>query len=153
MFDSAKNTGRWVRGLVACVAAAAAPAMAAQSDVEIMATGTWYGEGSPVPDKPLQRFLATRKPDGSYVLQARLYEKGKPTVELRNVGLWGISNGLYFTVTTEVNGMRTDPKSVEVTNPYLVRSLTAEAFEYQHIPSGNLFRVVRVDPVTTRLPD
>jgi hypothetical protein len=32
-------------------------------------------------------------------------------------------------------------------------SLNATSFEYQHIPSKGIFRVIRVDPATARLPD
>lgn len=124
-----------------------------QAGQEKLAVGTWYGEYAPAPNQPLQRFIVTRLADGSFSLQARLYEKGKIVSDLRNRGLWGISNGMYFTVTTEVNGERTDFKNPGVTHPYLVRTLSQGEFEYQHIPSGNKFRVVRVDPATARLPD
>lgn len=131
-----------------CGAAAAAP-----SEQEALATGTWYGEFSAGPDQPLQRFLTTRSADGTFALVARLYDRGRSTSELRNKGLWGVSNGMYFTVTTEVDGKRTDPRTADLVNPYLVRSLVAGSFEYQHIPSGRIFRVMRVDPAMTRLPD
>jgi len=100
---------------------------------------------------PLQRFLTTRRSDGSFTLVARLYEPGKPPSELVNSGLWGVSNGLYFTVTTEVNGARTNTRSAETVNPYLVRELQGDSFVYQHVLSGNVFRVNRVSP-DTRLP-
>lgn len=138
---------------VLAVGLAAAVATATPSGQEAQATGTWYGEFSAGADQPLQRFLTTRSADGTYTLVARMYDKGRPTSELRNKGLWGISNGLYFTVTTEVDGKRTDPRSGETSNPYLVRSLAGDSFEYQHIPSGRVFRVMRVDPASTRLPD
>ncbi len=134
--------------LVACGAAAAAP-----SEQEALATGTWYGEFSAGPDQPLQRFLTTRSADGTFILVARMYGAGRATSELRNKGLWGLSNGMYFTVTTEVDGKRTDPRNAELVNPYLVRSLAGGTFEYQHIPSGRVFSVKRVDPAITRLPD
>lgn len=134
--------------LLFCGAAAAAP-----SEQEALATGTWYGEFSAGPDQPLQRFLTTRLADGTFSLVARVYEKGRSKSELRNKGLWGVSNGVYFTVTTEVDGKRTDPRNADLVNPYLVRSLVAGTFEYQHIPSGRIFRVTRVDPAITRLPD
>ncbi len=139
--------------LGALILALCSAAVAAPSDQETLATGTWYGEFSAGADQPLQRFITTRQADGSFSLVARLYQKGRATTELRNKGLWGISNGLYFTVTTEVDGKRTDPSNAELTNPYLVRGLNSGAFEYQHIASGRLFRVTRVDPAITRLPD
>lgn len=142
---------KWMAALALACFAAAAPA--APSEQEAMAAGTWYGEFSGGAGQPLQRFLTTRAADGTFTLHARLYDKGRTTSELRNSGLWGVSNGMYFTVTTEINGKRTDFRSADVTNPYLVRNLTAISFEYQHIPSGHMFRVTRVDPATARLPD
>ena len=134
--------------LALCGAAAAAP-----SEQEALATGTWYGEFSAGLGQPLQRFLTTRSADGTFTLVARLYEQGRATSQLQNKGLWGVSNGMYFTVTTEIDGERTDPRNGDLVNPYLVRSLVAGTFEYQHIPSGRVFRATRVDPAITRLPD
>jgi hypothetical protein len=144
----------WAMRMSALVLAFAAcvPAALASSDQESLAIGTWYGEVS-TPGQPLQRFLTSRAPNGTFVLQTRLYDKGRAISELRNSGLWGISNGMYFTFTTEVNGKQTDSSRSEMTNPYLVRSLNATSFEYQHIPSKGIFRVIRVDPATARLPD
>jgi len=141
--------------LLACCWLALVPAAAAAgpSDQERMAVGTWYGEFSPGAGQPLQRFINTRRDDGTFTVVARLYQQGKPPQELRNSGLWGVSNGLYFTVTTEVGGQRTDTKKPDVNHVYLVRALTADSFEYQHVQSGNVFRVTRADPATARLPD
>lgn len=144
--------------LVRCLGAIAlglhaAAAWAAPSEAEALAVGTWYGEFSASADQPLQRFLTTRSADGTYALVARMYDKGRATSELRNKGLWGISNGLYFTVTTEIDGRRTDARTANVSNPYIVRNLAGGSFEYQHIPSSRVFRVMRVDPATARLPD
>jgi len=149
------SRAHWSHVLAAGVLALACclPATAAPSEQETLATGTWYGEFSPGPGQPLQRFLTTRLADGTFMLVARLYENGRAKSELRNAGLWGISNGLYFTVTTEVDGKRLDPRNAEMANPYLIRSLAAGTFEYQHIASGRLFRVKLVDPAITRLPD
>lgn len=140
--------------LLALAGWAPGPAMATGlSAQEQLAVGTWYGEFSAGAGQPVQRFINTRLADGTYALVARMYDKGKPTAELRNRGLWGISNGLYFTITTEINGQRVDPAKADVAQPYLVQSLNGTSFEYAHIGSGNRFRVTRVDPATARLPD
>lgn len=140
--------------LAGCLAAllVCSPAAAAPSEQEALAVGSWYGEFAAGANQPLQRFLTTRFADGTYTLLARMYDKGRMMSELRNSGLWGVSNGLYFTFTTEIDGKRTDPRGADLSNPYLIRNLAVGAFEYQHIPSGRIFRVMRVDP-TTRLPD
>ena len=135
-------------------AALAASAVAAQhSDFEEKMVGTWYGEFAPEANAPLQRFLTTRKDDGTFTLQARVYQGNKLVAEARNAGLWGVSNGMYFTVTTEVNGTRSDPKVPEAINAYLVQSMQADRFEYVHFATGRRFVVTRVDGATARLPD
>src|SRR4051794_9334809 len=68
--------------------------------------GTWYGEFLPSMGAPLQRFITTRMADGTFTLHARIYQGDKAIADARNAGLWGVSNGIYFTVTTEVNGVR-----------------------------------------------
>lgn len=150
--------GRWRRLMMAGLLALAAlePGRAVATELsaqERLAVGTWYGEYSAGAGQPVQRFINTRQADGTYVLVARMYDKGKPTTELRNKGLWGISNGLYFTITTEINGQRVDPAKADAAQPYLVQSLNSMSFEYAHVASGNRFRVTRVDPATARLPD
>jgi hypothetical protein len=149
------NNTRWMRVLLLLAAVFfSANAMAgAPSESERLMAGTWYGEFAPTPKKAVQRFVTTRNADGSFTLHARLYEDGKVVSDLRNRGLWGISNGIYFTVTTEVNGQKTEPRHPEVINAYLVQSLGADVFEYVHVASGNRFRVMRVDPATAKLPD
>lgn len=144
---------RWLKALSALVLAAAlAPAaLAAPSEAETLAIGTWYGEYTEA-GAPTQRFLTTRFPDGTFVLRARMYDKGS-TTELVNRGLWGVSNGLYFTITTEINGQRTDPRNPQTTNNYIVQKQSPTEFEYKHLASDRSFRVVRVDPVNARLPD
>lgn len=119
---------------------------------EALLIGTWYGEYAPGPGAPVQRHVTTRRADGTFSLQARLYEPGKPPSDvLVNNGLWGVSNGLYFTVTTEVNGGRTDSRNPEIVNSYLVRDLQRNAFTYQHVLSGTELKVTRVPP-ETQLP-
>lgn len=124
----------------------------ATSDAEKAAVGTWYGEFSPSAGQAVQRFLTIREADGSLTIQARLYEGSKVLSEVRNRGLWGISNGMYFTVTTEVNGQKTDPRLPEVINAYLIQKLAAGEFEYLHVASGNRFHVQKVDPAKAQLP-
>ncbi|RZJ15260.1 MAG: hypothetical protein EOO54_18720 [Haliea sp.] len=138
----------------AAASAATSSGAARASFPEQALTGSWYGESgaSTVAGAQTQRFLTTRRADGTYSLEVRTYEMGKPTVKLTNTGLWGISNSLFFTLTTEVNGQRTAIREPAYTSAYLVRSITANEFVYQHIASGKELRVVRTSP-DARLPD
>jgi len=146
----------WLRAF--CVSALALTVMtnAAGQDHstgETRLVGTWYGEFSPNASSPVQRFITTRRVDGTFDLQARMYQDNKMVGEARNNGMWGLSNGMYFTVTTEVNGKPSDPKRPEAVNAYLVKSLEADRFSYVHVASGGQFTVTRVDPASARLPD
>ncbi len=145
---------------IACAGAQAAdpapsspsPEVARSADEQRL-VGTWYGEFTPGGNAPMQRFITTRKADGTFSLRARMYQGSKMVAEARNSGLWGISNGMYFTVTTEVNGTRSDPKLPEAINAYLVQTLKPDWFQYVHFASGRQFVVVRVDADKARLPD
>lgn len=153
--------GRWVdlsRSAVApalfFAALAASSARAdSGSDAEKLMVGSWYGESAPSSGKLLQRFVTTRHADGTYSLHARLYDKGKVVADMRHGGLWGVSHGLYFTITTEVNGRKSSPRSSDAMNAYSVQALGADSFEYVHVASGNRFRVRRLAPTAARLPD
>ena len=145
---------------IALLALAATNALAQeQSIAEQRMVGTWYGEFAPSASSPMkrsitaQRFITVRRADGTFTLQARMYQDGKKVAEARNSGMWGISNGMYFTVTTEVNGKPSDAKRPEAINAYLVKALDANRFEYMHVASGSQFTVTRADPANVRLPD
>lgn len=142
---------RFALGLALTAAVGQVATAAPQSDAESSLTGTWLGEFRPSPDQPLQRFVTSRRADGTFELVARLYDPQKPVQEVVNSGLWGVSNGLYFTVTTVVNGQTTDVKSPDAVNSYVVQSLRPNEFAYRHLLSGYTFQVRRV-PDDTRLP-
>ncbi len=118
---------------------------------ELNLTGTWVGEYSPMPGAPVQRFLTTRNPDGTFTLIAKMYETGKTPTELVNTGIWGVSNGMYFTVTATVNGTPTNTRNPETISPYLVRELQKDSFTFQHVLTGVLLKAKRVAP-DTKLP-
>lgn len=146
---------RLTRSVLVAVLAASACLASAQigPSAEQRMAGTWFGEFTAGPSATTQRFITTRRADGTFTLEARIYEGGKVVAEARNAGLWGISNGMYFTVTTEVNGQRSDPKLAEAINAYLVRTLEADRFDYVHVASGRHFSVRRVEPGQAKLPD
>jgi hypothetical protein len=138
-------------GLALAAAIGHGAAAAPQSEAESALTGTWLGEFRPSSDQPLQRFLTRRRADGTFEIMARLYDPQKPVQEVVNSGLWGVSNGLYFTVTTVINGQKTDVKSPDTVNSYVVQSLQPGEFAYRHVLSGYNFQVRKV-PDDTRLP-
>ena len=100
-------------GFAFATSAAAQPAQPSHSPDEQAMVGTWYGEFLPEVSAPLQRFITVRKADGTFTLHARMYQNDKLIGEARNSGLWGISNGIYFTVTTEVKRSATNDVTAE----------------------------------------
>jgi hypothetical protein len=148
------STGRrWLAaaavGLLALCCAA--PGFAQDHNAKAQdAVGTWVGEVKE--GNKVERFITVREADGTYSVHARIYENGKGTSDIRNSGLWGISNGLYFTVITEVNGTKADMRNPQLSNSYIIQLLDANTFEYTHLASGYRFRVVRAQP-GTKLPD
>lgn len=142
----------WVVGLCMGFSAWGTHALAGPPSAdETTLVGTWLGEYSPAPGAPVQRFLTKRAADGTFTLVARMYEAGKAPTELVNTGIWGISNGMYFTVTSSVNGTPTNTRNPETISPYLVRDLQNDTFTFQHVLTGVLLKVSRVAP-DTRLP-
>ena len=142
----------WVLGLCIGASGWASQAMAGPPSAdEVTLTGTWLGEYRPMPNAPVQRHLTTRNADGTFTLTARMYEPGKTPSELVNTGIWGVSNGMYFTVTTAVNGTPTNTRNPETISPYLVRDLQKDSLSFQHVLSGVVLKAARVAP-ETKLP-
>lgn len=142
----------WVLGLCMGFSIWATHALAGPPSADETAlVGTWLGEYAPAPGAPVQRFLTQRAADGTFTLVSRMYEPGKAPTELVNTGIWGISNGMYFTVTSSVNGIPTNTRNPETISPYLVRDLQKDTFTFQHVLTGVLLKVSRVAP-DTRLP-
>ncbi|HVR54885.1 MAG TPA: hypothetical protein VMS38_34510 [Pseudorhodoferax sp.] len=132
-------------------APAPVPPAAGASPAERALQGVWTWEYQPE-GGALQRFLLERRADGTFTLLSRSYAAGRASTELLNAGLWGVSNGLYFTVTTEVNGQRVNVRDSALYNPYVIVGLQGDVLRYRHLPTGIELRTRKV-PATTRLPD
>lgn len=138
-------------GMVQAPASSPRLAQPAPSAAEAALQGVWAWELT-APGGALSRFLIQRRPDGNFTLISRTYAAGRATAELVNGGLWGVSNGLYFTVTTEVNGQRVDTRDSALYNPYVILALEGDVLRYRHLPTGLELRTLKVRP-DTRLPD
>jgi hypothetical protein len=121
------------------------------SPAEAALQGVWTWELS-AGDGAVSRFLIQRRADGQFTLIARTYQPGRPTTELANGGLWGVSNGLYFTVTTQINGQRIGTRDSALYNPYVIVALEGDVLRYLHLPTGMEIRTRKV-PADFRLPD
>lgn len=145
---------RWLLPLL--LGAWGAPALAEQliqppSQAESSLVGTWYGEFTH--GLPVQRFLVTRHADGSFTMQAKVYESGAVAFEIHSAGRWGVSNGLYAVVTTEQSVLppQANAQPQEVVSLYEVQALEPDRFSYRHALSQRVFHARRVSP-DTQLP-
>lgn len=95
-------------------------------------TGRWYGEG--YQGRIYLHWITERMPGGFFAVEFRQYEECRLVREQKESGRWSFKDGLYSTVTTEING-----KSVAFSDDYIVDSLEADVFRYHHREKGMSF--------------
>ena len=109
--------------------------------------GTWYGEAR-TNEGQTRRWLRQHQADGSYQLTIRDYNIDGSYLQQIEVGHWGISGPVYFTIMKGwQDGSRFKPANL--TSPYYydayeIKSLSAERWSYQHLESQSRFFVRRV---------
>jgi len=112
-----------------------------------MLTGKWYGE-QPLPNGGRRQHIIERNEFGQYRITFRVHEKSGQTTEQIEVGLWGVSGPVLFTIfqgLVEENRMTSvDPVDPHNYDAYKIIRLDAEKFVYQHYVSGNQYTVKRV---------
>ena len=117
--------------------------------------GTWLGDSTEA-DGTRRYELAIRRADGSYQVSFRATRSGRTVQEQTEVGLWGVSGDIYFTITQGylLNGsvQRTPPQDASFYDAYRITRLTADEFEYVHVLQGEKSRDRKVAE-GTRLPD
>jgi hypothetical protein len=118
--------------------------------------GKWLGESN-VSDGSKVRELIDRHADGTFVVYFHFAENGKDR-EQTEAGYWGISGGIYFTLTrTMKDGARFVPVNVKdptYYDAYKALSLSPSEFVYKSLASGEQFSVKRVgeDSSSERVP-
>ena len=112
----------------------------AQHDRDKM-VGKWLGE-SGSDDEKLRLTLVERRENGTYTLTFRTYE-GRNYEEAVEVGLWGISGPVYFTIMrgwmTAGRFSPSDTTRAYYYDAYKIIRLDNTAFEYQSVETGNRF--------------
>ncbi|MBT8136073.1 MAG: hypothetical protein KJO54_03560 [Gammaproteobacteria bacterium] len=116
-----------------------------QHDRNLM-VGKWLGEVRTEDDK-LRITLSERSENGTYRITFRTYE-GSQYDESIEVGLWGISGPVYFTI---MRGWMTggefrpaDTTQAYYYDAYRIISLDETSFEYESVETANRFSVRRV---------
>lgn len=109
--------------------------------------GKWFGF-QPTKDGGQRKWLAERNPNGTYVITFRSYEKDGSYRESVEVGEWGISGSIYFTIfKARVIGAELYP--VDPTDPYNrdaynIVSLNKKRFEYISSDNGQHYVTEKV---------
>ena len=95
--------------------------------------------------------------DGTFVIDFLIEYADGWTWEQREIGYWGVSGDIYFTIIRESSGdPRRGSRSPEDPSNYLayrVLDLSDSRFRYQTIVTGNVFEATKVShPSKTRKP-
>lgn len=110
--------------------------------------GRWYGDELLV-DGSRQRWVTTRKVDGTYHVQFRVVDEDGGVDEWSETGVWGVRLPIYFTIAQEM--LRGDERRVSdgtnsaMYDAYEINTLTDESFSYTSFASGNVFTMTKVD--------
>lgn len=109
--------------------------------------GNWLGE-APLKDGGTRKWLMQRKADGTYLVTFKLMPADKPEEIWHEVGFWGVSYPIYFSImkgwVTE-NGIEpSDPSDPYFYDAYKIISVDSEKFKYKSFSSGNAFIIKKV---------
>ena len=108
--------------------------------------GKWLGE-SKTTDGELRLALVERRENGTHSITFRLYD-GSSYEESVEVGLWGMSGGVYFTIMRGwMTGGRFEPSDstrAYYYDAYEIVRLDGTTFEYRSMETGNRFANRRV---------
>lgn len=110
--------------------------------------GNWVGE-APLKDGGERKWLVQRSNEGTYVVTFIVIPEGEQPEISQEVGFWGISGPVYFTITKgwlrqDGNVEPNDPTKAYFYDAYKIVALTQERFEYESFSTGNRFIVRRV---------
>ncbi len=109
--------------------------------------GKWYGS-QPTKEGGLKQHIVERYPNGSYKIIFKVTDSNGGTKESVEVGNWGISGPIYFTIFRGwLHGSeleQSNPSSPYNYDAYNIVSLADEHFEYSHVTTGNSYKIQRV---------
>ncbi len=111
--------------------------------------GKWLGD-LPTHDGGRRIWLTERYPDGAFKITFRVYSHGGGFEETVEIGEWGISGPVYFTIT---KGWIRNDKFVPAdwtlayfNDAYRILRLDSEGLEYESFESDNRYSLRRMDP-------
>ena len=130
------------------------PPDASQQEQRAMLVGSWYGE-SVTKSGGSRAHLMRRAADGTFKVTFRVVDSNGKITEQTEVGVWGASGSVYFTITRGwIRGDRlvsASPDDANLNDAYEILELTHDRFRYRNFQTRNEFTVKRV-PDTFELP-
>lgn len=109
--------------------------------------GRWYGE-TPATEGGKRLEITDKAADGTFTIQFRVIERSGKVSDQTEVGLWGITGPVFFSITRGwlFGGqlIPADPTRATYYDAYEILELTAERFRYKSFASGEEYTVNRV---------
>lgn len=120
---------------------------ASQKTQRSLLVGKWFGEAT-TKDGGKRLQITQRAPDGTYEVQFRITEKSGEAWDQSEVGFWGTSGSIYFTITKGwLDGEHfspADPADASLNDAYQILELNQERFRYKALQSDNEYTLSRV---------
>lgn len=117
-----------------------------------MLVGNWVGE-SPVKDGGRRQVLLERRADGTFTVTFRTHWGTDRAMVERQVGQWGISGPVYFTITTGwLDGDHVDPTDLGQPyyyDAYRIVDLSENEFEFESFTTDTRYVLHRVPDDST----
>ena len=141
-----------------CVTDSAVDAMkppdASQQEQRAMLVGSWYGE-SATKSGGSRAHLMQRAADGTFQVTFRVVDSNGKITEQTEVGVWGTSGPVYFTITrgwlSNNRLVPANPEDASLNDAYQILELTQDRFRYRSLQTKSEYTVKRV-PDTFELP-
>ena len=109
--------------------------------------GRWYGN-QPTTDGGRKEWVVERDVRGTYEIRFLIREKDGAVEESTEIGEWGISGGVYFSIfkgwVQDGKIKASDPTDPFSYDAYKIISLKSKAFTYESFISGEKFTVINV---------
>ncbi len=113
-------------------------------------TGKWFGS-QPTKDGKTLKWIVDRSEDGTYQIRFREYKSDGSFKENIEVGEWGVSGPIYFSVYKGRvdNGQlrRVNPTDPYNRDAYKITTLNDNIFVYESLEVPNRYTVKRVSPL------
>lgn len=118
-----------------------------QEDSWDLLLGTWYGS-QPTKSGGKRDEIVKRMPDGTYKFRFRTCDKSGKCSKQTEVGLWGVSGPIYFTIflgwADKGHITPASPGNPYNDDAYKIIKLNKKIFEYKEYSDGDRFVDKRV---------